>query len=101
MAEWDGLPLDTPTKVAEDAGLEVIATRTKNGGTVEYRPKPGSAAERAHQLDERLGQAIGSNSVFLALVSPTNVQVVAQVRALTRQVNAMLRLQRGELDEVD
>jgi hypothetical protein len=42
MALYDGLPLDTPTKVFDDgADLELWATRTANGGTVEQRTKPG------------------------------------------------------------
>jgi len=36
--------------------------------------------------------AIGVNRTFLALATPTNAQVVAQVRALTRQNNGIIRL---------
>jgi hypothetical protein len=38
---YDGLPLNTPTKVSEDTQIEVWATRTTNGGSVEHRPKAG------------------------------------------------------------
>ncbi len=40
----------------------------------------------------RLRAALGSNRTFLALDSPTNAQVVAQVRRLTRQMNGVVRL---------
>jgi hypothetical protein len=36
-------------------------------------------------------QAIADNATFLALASPTNAQTLAQVRALTRQMNRVIR----------
>lgn len=36
--------------------------------------------------------AIGLNRTFLALVTPTNAEVVAQVRRLARQNNGIIRL---------
>lgn len=36
--------------------------------------------------------ALTNNATFLAIASPTNAQAVAQVQALTRQVNALIRL---------
>lgn len=60
-----------------------------------------SAAGRRAQLDTRLVQSIAANATYLALASPSSAQNTAQIKALTRQVNAMLRLQRGVLDAVD
>ena len=40
--------------------------------------------------------ALNTNATFLALASPTNAQVLAQVRSLTRQINALIRLN-GEI----
>jgi hypothetical protein len=101
MAEYDGLPLNTPTKVAEDANFEVWATRTNNGGTVETRVKSGTDAARAQQLEARAVQAIADNSAFLALASPSNAQSIAQVKTLTRQVQALIRLKLGRLEGLD
>jgi hypothetical protein len=42
--------------------------------------------------------AMTVNAAFLALVAPTNVQVVAQTKALTRQMNNVIRLLVGVLD---
>ena len=44
-------------------------------------------------LKERAKQATTSNSTFLAIGAPTNAQTLAQVRALTRQVNALIRIE--------
>lgn len=49
-------------------------------------------------LLDKAGNALQSNATFLAIGSPSNAQVLAQVQALTRQVNALLRLQTGTLD---
>lgn len=101
MAEYDGLPLNTPTKLSEDVNVEVWATRTANGGTVERRIKTGSDADRAQQLQLRLVQAITVNTTYIALGSPSAAQNTAQIKALTRQVQAVLRLAQGQLSQVD
>ena len=52
-------------------------------------------------LEERAIKALESNKAFLALTSPTNAQVLAQVKALTRQVNGVMRLSLNKLGTVD
>ena len=39
--------------------------------------------------------AIGANVTYLAIGAPSNAQALAQTRALTRQVNALMRLVAG------
>lgn len=46
-------------------------------------------------------QALAANRTFLALTNPTNAQVVAQVKALTRQNSALIRLALGRFDAAD
>lgn len=46
----------------------------------------------------KITAALGSNSTFLALATPTNAQTLAQVKALTRQMNALMRFVGNKLD---
>ena len=52
-------------------------------------------------IERRLDAAIDQNLSFLALNPPTQAQALAQINALTRQVNGLLRLQRNRLDAVE
>ena len=45
--------------------------------------------------------ALATNRTFVALASPSTAQVVAQVKALTRQINALARLEIGQFDGTD
>lgn len=52
-------------------------------------------------LTDQARAALAGNREFLALASPTNNQTLAQVKALTRQMNAVLRLIIGDLTGTD
>jgi hypothetical protein len=58
------------------------------------------AAVNADHLVSRALGALASNASFLGLGAPTNAQVLAQVQALTRQVNALIRLRLGHTDTI-
>jgi hypothetical protein len=54
-------------------------------------------AARAAQANDatiraRVADALDANRSFLAVESPTNAQTLAQVKALTRQTQALIRL---------
>lgn len=42
--------------------------------------------------------ALTDNRTYLGIGSPTNVQIAAQVRALTQQMNGIIRLLLGQFD---
>ena len=46
-------------------------------------------------------QAMSDNRTYLAIGSPTNAQNLAQIRALTRQINGLIRLQLQDLGGTD
>lgn len=54
-------------------------------------------ATSAATLTTRARTAIQGNKDFLALASPTNAQTLAQVKALTRQANALIKLEVRDL----
>lgn len=57
--------------------------------------------DQAANLQQRLIDAIDSNTTYLALGSPTNAQNLAQIRSLTRQMQALLRLAQDRREIAD
>lgn len=47
----------------------------------------------------KMDQALTANATFLAIATPTNAQIAAQVKLLTREVNAIIKLTRNQLDD--
>ncbi|MBK6556087.1 MAG: hypothetical protein IPG16_02355 [Comamonadaceae bacterium] len=75
----------TPAEAAEADERVMVRTSTTNGAA----------------LLAKAATALTNNAAFLAVASPTNAQAVAQVKALTRQVNALIRLARRDLLSTD
>lgn len=94
-----------------------IRARIKGDGSVEYYDTvteaivdPQSAlagnAEVAVRKNEttirqRMGLALATNDAYIARAAPTNAQTIAQVKALSRQNNAIIRLLLRQLDSVN
>ncbi len=53
----------------------------------------------AQEMRDKACQALTANATFLALVSPTNAQTLAQVQRLTRESTAVIKLMLGQLDD--
>lgn len=83
-----------------------MATETvqefQNGQLVkEYTvPIPDHVANE-RTLRAQAANAMAANRAFTELAPPSNAQVIAQVKALSRQVNALIRLELQELSGTD
>ena len=61
---------------------------------------PDSLANQ-RALRQAAQQALTTNRAFISNASPSNAQTVAEVKALARQVNALIRLELNQLDGTD
>ena len=52
-------------------------------------------------LETKARNALQANQTFLAIGSPTNAQTLAQVRLLTRETSALIRLLLNALDTTE
>lgn len=59
---------------------------------------PNTTAVNADTIRTQAAAALQANRDFVALAGPTNAQVVAQVKALSRQNNALIRNLLGLFD---
>jgi len=73
----------------------------RNGQLVSFNEiAPTLTDLNREQIQTKARQAINGNRTFLALASPTNAQTLAQVKALTREANAVIRLLLNQLDDI-
>lgn len=79
--------LDGAGAVFDDADSPLTATQQ-----AQVRIRMMTADDDQEQLCYQGLQAIAANAAFLAVGSPSSAQAVAQVQALTRQVDALIRL---------
>ena len=90
---------DGAERVVESEGV----TQAALDAAVSAHVAPDYAARRANEttIRDRAASALDANATFLALTAPTAAQNAAQVKALTRQVNALIRLVLGRFDGAD
>lgn len=79
------------------AAIELLtATDMDTDGTV---PQEFTTAQNNRDsLVSKARQALTVNDAYLALSDPTNSQNLAQIRAVTRECSALIRLLLGQLD---
>ena len=79
-----------------------MSPRTVEGFDVDGNPVAfvATSTDEANivTLIGRARNALTTNNTFLALGSPTNADVLAQVRALTRQNNGLIKQMLGDTD---
>ena len=89
LPRWNGtewIEGKTPSELAViETARQVIVQQETNRKTIEQQAKT----------------ALATNKTFLAITSPTNAQTLAQTKALTRQMNGVIRLLLNQLDETD
>ncbi len=97
-------PADTPTHTSDYAVTLVGGVPTETW-TVRAKTQAelDSSAITTNEADliARAKTALTANAAFLAAKNPTTAQAVAQVKALTRQVNALIRLVGRDLLSTD
>lgn len=99
-----------PGVIAEGAGLVVYVadngTLTAQQVTTAVAPivaaqtAADTAAANQQTLLSRAQTALTNNEAFLAIASPTTAQTLTQVKALTRQIDALIRLGQGLITDI-
>jgi hypothetical protein len=87
--EWLEGPADPPT--AQEVAEEVARLDSEAGAVDGNRVT----------LQQQATTALAANRDFLALAAPTNAQTLAQVKMLTRECTATIRLLTNALDATD
>jgi hypothetical protein len=100
VAEWDEvMPVPADITAVQLNGELVQPGDSYNGSVFAANPPVSATAAANHAtLVGRARDALAENATFLAIGSPTNAQALAQIQALTRQVNAVIRLLARQLD---
>ena len=97
-------PADTPT-TTHDRSVELVANVPTVVWTSRAKTPDELAADTATAnnatIRTQATTALDTNRTFIALASPTQAQTLAQVKALSRQMNGLIRLQLGQLDGID
>ena len=89
--------LDAGTVTVERDG-QVVESRPLTAAELDvYVNQPKAEANRT-AIEDKAAAALTANATFLALTSPTNARTLAQVKALTRQNTAIIRLLLNKLD---
>ena len=88
-----------PTQIVVTHGSVSEANRAAIQSLISaYVLDPTWAGGVAAVLASKAQAALSANATFLALASPTQAQTLAQVKTLTKECNALIRLALGLLD---
>jgi hypothetical protein len=87
VTTWDGQ--GSPTTRAYTAAENTEA---------DTRAVQQAGADNETSIRQKLRLALGTNTDYLAIATPTAAQTTLQVKALSRQANALIRLANQQLD---
>ena len=77
----------------------IVQTFDVNGNQI-VRPSTALEDTNFPVLIQRAGTALANNTTYLAIPSPTAAQAITQTQALTRQVNALIRMLLAQVDTI-
>lgn len=98
VIEWG----DDTTRTHHDFLNETTRPYTaEENADADARAETARQARNGEQLRAAAADALAGNRAFLALTSPTQAQTLAQVKAITRQINALARLVLNDLTGTD
>lgn len=98
LIEWD----DDVARVHHDFLNETQRLYTDDENAAADERQADAVADRNEQtLRAQAALGLAGNKTFLALTAPTNAQHLAQVKALTKQMNCLIRLAVGDLSSTD
>jgi hypothetical protein len=92
---------DAFTTAGDGTTTETMTSTNPSGSTNHetiVTPGTGTPAANSATLQQRAQIALINNATYLAITNPTTNQAVAQVAALTRQVNALIRVVLAQFD---
>lgn len=81
-----------------DGSVTTITTYSDGSWSSSTTAPDGSTTANLQALQTKAQQALANNATFQAIASPSNAQNAAQVQALTKQCNGIIRLLLGLLD---
>lgn len=87
--------------VGDDFVVDVVredGSRVKARTPLATRTAQADANEAA--LRSKIAQALAANQAFLAIPTPNQNQILAHLRAMTKQQSAIMRLLTNQLDDI-
>lgn len=95
--------MTTRTLKTDDGVVRRYQVKNDAGDVIgeDIEPSPGSSLANQAAIYDAARQALGTNRNYVATASPTAAQTTAQVKALARQQNGIIRLLLNALDATD
>jgi hypothetical protein len=87
------------TQTTADGDTVQTVTYADGAKSVSYVPGPGTPAANRQSIETKAINALAANVTFLAIGNPTSAQVTAQVKLLTRETSALIRLLLNQLTD--
>ena len=95
---WDETARTVTTWTATGALIGTRPYTAQESAAMDARTLAETAAANEATIRDRAAAALTANTTFLAIANPTNAQVVAHAKVLTREATALIRLALRLLD---